>query len=150
MYTANAARNRYSASNLDGVSGPRIVVMCFDRIERDLHAAIAAIEVRDHYEANSNLGHAQDLIGELATMLDTSAWEHAGSLIALYDYLLRLLAVANLKKDPVRVNEALRHVTELGNAFRIAEREPANTATPPLRTVTDDEPAAGSRVSVQA
>lgn len=150
MYTANAARNRYSANNLDGVPGPRIVVMCFDRLERDLNAAIAAIEARDHYEANSQLGHAQDLIGELATMLDAGAWEHAGSLLALYDYLLRLLAVANMKKDPARVAEALRHVSELGNAFRAAERDMSANTAAPVEAVAGGEPVARPRVSVQA
>jgi flagellar secretion chaperone FliS len=153
MYTATDARSRYTTSNLEGVAGPRIVVMCFDRIERDLTAAIGAIERRDHYEANNALAHAQDLIGELATMLDTDAWEHAGSLLSLYDYLLRTLAVANIKKDPVMAAEALRHVRELGEAFRAAERQLAGgTSDAPAASsaaTSVDAPARG-RVSFQA
>lgn len=165
MYTAHAARNRFSAGNLEGVSGPRIVVMCFERLERDLGEAIAAIEACDHYQANTALCHAQDLIAELALMVDTGVWEHGGSLLALYDYLLRLLPVANMKKDPNRVSEALRHVVELGAAFREAERllagrTPAAAAgaegapdgvamQEPIRAA-DAEPVPARRISVQA
>jgi flagellar protein FliS len=149
MYDANAARNRFTANNLEGVSGPRIVVMCFDRLERDLTTAVAAIERRDHYEANHALGHAQDLLTELATMLDQDAWEHAASLLAIYDYLLRLLAVANMKKDAAKVHEALRHIGELAEAFRAAERETFAAAP---SAVSSDAARSGAvrRISVRA
>lgn len=149
MYTADAARNRFASGNLEGVSGPRIVVMCFDRLERDLVSAVAAIERRDHYEANRTLGHAQDLLGELATMLDTNAWAHAGSLLAIYDYLLRLLTVANMKKDAEKVHEALRHIAELAEAFRAAERATFSTPVNPAPTPAA-EPGAVGRISVRA
>jgi flagellar secretion chaperone FliS len=151
MYTATAARSRFSAGNLEGASGPRIIAMCFDRLDRDLAAALASIERRDHYETNSTLGHAQDLISELATMLDTGAWEHAGSLLAIYDYLLRILAVANAKKDAAMVQEAARHITEIGTAFREAERSitrPAPAVATQLDGVHPDP--APRRISVQA
>lgn len=147
MYTANAARNRFSAGNLEGVSGPRIVVMCFERVERDLAEAITAIEASDHYQANAALCHAQDLIAELALMVDADAWEHAGALLSLYDYLLRLLPVANMKKDPKRINEAMRHVVELGAAFREAERSLTTVAPMPR---PEAEQGTARRISVQA
>lgn len=150
MYTANAARNRFSAGNLEGVPGPRIVVMCFERLERDLSEAITAIEALDHFQANAALCHAQDLIAELALMVDADAWEHAGSLLALYDYLLRLLPVANMKKDPRRVNEALRHVVELGSAFRDAERSLATRPAAPEPAGVDADRVPVRRISVQA
>lgn len=151
MYNASAAhaRDQFSAGNLEGLSGARIVVMCFDRLERDLTVAVSAIERSDHYEANQALAHAQDLLGELATMLDPAAWEHAASLLAIYDYLLRLLAVANMKKDVVKVNEALRRIGELAEAFRAAEREafatPATALVEPAET-----PMPARRISVRA
>ena len=153
MYTATAARNRFSAGNLEGVSGPRIVVMCFDRLERDLTSGMSAIESHDHYEANSALGHAQDLLSELATMLDTGAWEHAGSLLAIYDYLLRVLAIANARKDIAMVQEAMRHVTSLGAAFREAERAMTQAAPAVVPRSDGGGQASGAeprRISVQA
>jgi flagellar biosynthetic protein FliS len=149
MYDATTARQRFSAGTLEGASGPRIIVMCFDRLDRDLAGAHAAIEGHDYFETNSLLGHAQDLLTEMAMMLDTGAWEHGGSLLAIYDYLLRLLAVANAKKDAAMVQEAQRYVTEIGDAFRAAERGLVAAPAPTIATPEPDA-AAPRRISVQA
>lgn len=120
MNTADTMLDRFNSDGAHTASGPRIVVMCFDRLDRDLAQAIAAIEQGDHFEANETLGHAQDLLGEVAAMLDLESWEHAGSLVSVYDYVLRRLATANIIKDVTLVAEAQRLVTEIGDAFRVA------------------------------
>ena len=117
-------RDRYVVDQLDTSSNAKILVLCFDRLDRDLASAQAAMERNDHYTTNEQLGHAQDLLGELATMLDVGAWDHAGSLLAVYDYVLRLLAVANIEKAPALVTEAQRLVSEIGDAFRTASTQP--------------------------
>ena len=152
MYTASAAKQRFSTGNLDGASAPRIIVMCFDRLDRDLTMAVAAIERHDYFETNNSLGHAQDLLTEMALMLDTGAWEHAGSLLAIYDYLLRLLAVANAKKDAAMVREAMRHLAEIGATFREAERGLTAAPLPAATQPADEsaEPVEKRRISVRA
>lgn len=125
MTTPDAFRDRYAAGSLQTASAPKIVTMCFDRLDRDLTTAQRAIEVSDHFGCNEALGHAQDLVAEMAEMVDLDAWEHAGSLVALYDYLLRLLAAANVQKHGAPVAEAQRIVGELGAAFRAAAEQPA-------------------------
>jgi len=125
MNSPDAARDHYAAGNLQTASASKIVTMCFDRLDRDLATARAAIDDHDHFECNDALGHAQDLVAEMVSMLDLDAWEHSGSLVALYDYLLRLLAVANMAKDTGLVAEAQRIVGELGAAFRFAAEQPA-------------------------
>lgn len=155
MYNAAVARSRFSATNVESASGPRLIVMCFDRLDRDLAGALRAMDTGDHYETNLALGHAQDLLGEMAMMLDTDAWQHAGSLLAIYDYLLRLLAVANVKKDPALVQEAARHVAEIGEAFRTAERTAATGAdttgpTPAAHGAVAGQPQQLRRISVRA
>ena len=37
-------RSRYAAGNVDGASNTKVVVMCFDRLDRDLAQARTAIE----------------------------------------------------------------------------------------------------------
>jgi flagellar protein FliS len=144
--SAVAARDRFATGSVETVSGPRIVVMCFDRLDRDLAAAQAAIERGDHFETNAALGHAQDLLGEMAAMLDVDAWEHAPALLSVYDYLLRLLAVANVTKHGGRVAEAQRIVAEIGEAFRAASWQPSSSLGPQI--VGDEgEP---RRISLQA
>lgn len=145
MYTADTMRDRYAAGNLQTASGPKLVVMCFDRLDRDLTTALRSIESGDHYETNSSLGHAQDLLGEMAAMLDIEAWEHANALLAVYDYVMRRLAQANTAKEPALVREIQSIVTEIGDGFRAAAGSLAATTVEPSE-VTGERP----RLSVQA
>jgi flagellar protein FliS len=150
----SAVRNRYVVDHLGTASNAKILTMCFDRLDRDLATAQSAIERRDHATTNDELGHAQDLLGEMAMMVDTDAWEHAGSLLSVYDYLLRILAVANIEKDASLVTEAQGILGEIGEAFRAAAIESVQMPAAPAPSVEvgadDGSVAATPRFSVQA
>jgi flagellar protein FliS len=120
MYTKNTLRDRFVDGALSTASGPRIVVMCYERLDRDLAQAIAAIEAGDRATAHDQLCHAQDLVHELSFMLDVDAWEHAGALAEIYRYVIGLLTTANVAKSTAPAIEARRLLAELGDAFRQA------------------------------
>ena len=120
MYTSNTLRQQFTDSALETASGPRIVVMCFDRLDRDLGEAIAALGESDFYRAHIALCHAQDIVHELLLMLDRGAWEHAGALAAIYEYVLRQLAAANISKSAALAAEARHLLAQLGDSFRTA------------------------------
>lgn len=130
MHSPDSLRNRFADGDLTTASGNRVVVMCFDRLDRDFATALAAIAEQDHYTTNRALGHAQDLITELAGMLDLGAWEHATTLLSVYDYLLRRLAQSNAAKDANGVNEVRRLTAELGAGFREAAAAAATAGGP--------------------
>lgn len=113
-------RSAFSAGDLDTASPARVLVKCFDRLDADLERGLAAIEIRDHETTNTQLGHAQDLLGELAGMVDVTAWEHSGALLSVYDYVLRLLAVAGMRKVAGPALEARGLLREIGDGFRFA------------------------------
>lgn len=141
-------RERFAADGLETASNTRVLVMCYDRLDRDLAAAREAICANEHFAANAALGHAQDLLGEMATMVDVDAWEHAPALLSVYDYLLRLLAVANLQKAESLVAEAQHLIGELGEAVRAAAAE---VAVPSARAVVESADGESvARLSVQA
>lgn len=151
MHSPETMLDRYAAGSLQTATGPRIVVMCFDRLDKDLTLALAAIDLDDHYEANRTLAHAQDLLTEMADMLDVDAWDHAGALLALYDYILRRLAQANSSKNPGFVIEVQQLITSLGDAFR----EAATSILTPAADLSGDpsdstDPTDRPRLSVQA
>lgn len=143
--TQHTARHQYASDRLATASNATIVCLCFERLDRDLAVAIAAMDEPDHFTANAALGHAQDLLGELAAMLDTDAWEHAGTLLSVYDYVLRLLARANVLKAPALAIEGRRLLAELGEAFADAARAAVEPTTDP-----GAGPVASERWSVQA
>lgn len=142
-------RARFATDSLATVSGPRVVVMCFDRLDRDLASAIDALGTRDLHQVNAALTHAQDLLHELAAMLDVEAWEHAATLASVYDYLIRALMVANVSKKISKIEEAQRLVRELGGAFREAAQAVAVPVAAGTRAF-DGEGAASGGFSAQA
>jgi flagellar protein FliS len=130
MYSNQALRDRFTDGGLATTPGPKIVVMCYDRLDRDLAGAIDAIDAHDIERAHELLVHAQDIVHELLMSLDLDAWQHAASLGAIYRYVIELLTRANVKKSVAEVREARRHLAELGEAFRQAANGAPATATP--------------------
>lgn len=148
--TLTQQRSAFSDGDLATASPRRVLVKCFDRLDIDLEQALEAIETNDAEAANRLLGHAQDLLGEVAGMLDVDAWQHSGDLLAIYDYVLRLLAVGNMQKAPSVIHEARRLLAELGEAFRDAAQiiEKSGTTTPPVPSApSEPEPPASSRLA---
>lgn len=131
-FSAGSQRSRFADGAIDTASGSQVVVMCFDRLERDLDGALAALEATEHEQTNALLRHAQDLLAEMVAMLDLDAWDNAVALLSVYDYLLRRLAQANTFKDAAAVREARHLIGEIGDGFRGAAAELA--ATPQATT----------------
>jgi len=117
MYQNQSKRDQFVTGGLATASGPQIIAMAFDRLDRDLAGALDAIEAKDIERAHNMLCHAQDLVTELLMMLDLDAWEHAPALASIYQFTLELLTKANLKKNPVEVSQARQLLKNLGSGF---------------------------------
>ena len=133
MYPNQILRGRFTEDGLTTASGPKIVVMCFDRLDRDIGEALAALDGNDVGRAHELLCHAQDIVHELLCMLDLGLWEHAASLASIYRYVMQLLARANMSKRQGEAIEARRLLADLGDAFRQASlglTAPAEYAAP--------------------
>lgn len=130
-------RHRFSSDALETASPAKIVVMAFDRLDRDLAGALVAIESRNVPKSHELLVHAQDLVHELLCMLDLDAWEHAPKLASIYQYVGELLTRANVYKRAAEVNEARTLLADIGDAFRQAAVSAATSPQPvsaPLTT----------------
>ncbi len=142
-------RDRFTDDSLVTASGPKVIVLCFERLVRDLDQALVSMETEDHDTTNTLLRHAQDLLTEMVAMLDVDAWEHAGALLSVYDYVLRRLALANMHKDVAAVVESRRLLSEIGDAFRTASAtvsaEAGSDATPTPVVERADAPRSNDR-----
>jgi flagellar protein FliS len=123
MLSAHTMRGKFRDGAIETASNERVIVMAFDRIDRDLAEAVQGLEDGDADRTHRTLCHAQALISELQHMLDLEVWEHAQGLFDLYDYMIRRLVAANIVKDVVPVVEVQGLVRDLGDAFRGAARE---------------------------
>ncbi|BCV20800.1 flagellar export chaperone FliS [Moorella sp. Hama-1] len=96
-----------------------LTAMLYDGLARFLYQARQAIDMQRIAEANHALLRAQDIVNYLAGTLDLN-YEISASLGDLYNFMLRRLVEANLKKDSAVVEEVLDLVKDLSAAWREA------------------------------
>lgn len=124
---APAMRERYLADSVATASPAKLLVMLFDRLILDLDRGEAALAAGDRAEANNQLCHAQEIVLELRTTLDTDAWDGAAGLAELYWFVLTELIAANVQRDPSKVKGCRDLMAPLRDAWREAALA---TATP--------------------
>ena len=117
MTTAATLRRRYTSDAVTTASPATLVVMLYSRLVKDLTVAVVGIERHDVEGAHRALIHAQEIVTELSTSLDTSVWPEGEGLRALYDFVLARLVRANTTKDAAIVTECLEIVEPLRDAF---------------------------------
>lgn len=116
-------RDRYLGDTVSTGSPQSLLVQLYDRLVLDLERAELAIAERRLDEANSCLGHAQDIIIELRSTLQVDAWEGAPGLAQLYDFCRAELVQANLAKDGDRTAGVRRLLEPLRDAWREAAQQ---------------------------
>ncbi len=122
---ASQSRAKFTNNAVTTVSPARLVVLCYDRLDRDLEEAAAAIERGARGDSHELCCHAQDIIAELLGSLDQDAWEHAGSLAGIYVWALSHLVKANIQQDAAMVREVQVVLADLREAFTNAALSPA-------------------------
>ena len=100
------SRAAYAANKYAGMSPERLVLAMFDGALRFVEQAEAAIERKAVAEKGEAIGKAVAVVAELQTALNPQAGELTEHLEALYDYVLRSLAKANIESDPKQLAEA--------------------------------------------
>lgn len=132
MYATAAARNKFMTNQVATASPALLLTMLYDRLVLDLARAEAAQREATPAAANEHLLHAQDIITELLSTLDVSAWEGAPQLSSLYGFMLTELASANVSGDADRTASVRALVEPLQEAWHGAAQQlaGAETSTP--------------------
>ena len=109
-HAAHGYARAYQAQSVLTASPGQLILMLYDGALKFLGHAKDALESteegpRRFERINTNLIKAQDIIAELKASLNMEAGEYATNLDRLYDYYLRRLFEANMKKDVKRVIE---------------------------------------------
>jgi flagellar secretion chaperone FliS len=120
MLTAYATA-QYQEMQVQTTPG-RLVVMLYDGALRFLHLALDAQKREEYVAQGTHLGRAQDIIAHLNSTLDMSVGEPAPRLRSLYNYLLERLLVANAENRADYIEEAIRLLQPLRDAWEYAER----------------------------
>jgi flagellar protein FliS len=126
--TSSHLRDRYLQDSINTASPGTLLVMLYDRLVRDLTQGEEALRTGQREQAHEQLTHAQDIVMELRTTLDTDAWEGAPALADLYGWVLLELIKANINREPDRVASCRTLIEPLRDAWREAV---ASSATGP-------------------
>jgi flagellar protein FliS len=132
---ASMIKRRYVGDSVSTASPAKLVTMLYDRLILDLDTAGAALAGRDLEGANKALIHAQEIVWELAAGLDPTKWSGGPALAALYQFILRELLEANVKKDAARAASVRELVEPLRDAWHRAAELAAAGATPGLAAI---------------
>ena len=115
-----AVRNRYVQDAVSTVTPAKLVTMLYDALTRDLQLAEQALVASDLQTAHQRLIHAQEIVLELQSGLDVSAWEGGPALMSLYSFVYRELVDANVRKDVAKVVSVHETVEPLRQAWHHA------------------------------
>ncbi|QIM21936.1 flagellar protein FliS [Phycicoccus sp. HDW14] len=74
MTTTAALRRLYTNDSVTTASPGQLVVLLYNRLVKDLNLALVGLERRDIEGSHRALRHAQEIVAELSSSLDTSVW----------------------------------------------------------------------------
>ncbi|MFD0714967.1 flagellar export chaperone FliS [Paenibacillus sp. GCM10027626] len=117
---------KYQQSSVQTASPGKLTIMLYDGAIRFVKQGVEAIESKDIEKANHNLIKAQNIIHELVASLDFQ-YPIAANLNQIYEYMLHQLITANVRKSTAPALEVLQHLTDLKEAWMIAENPAAQT-----------------------
>ncbi|OIH86765.1 flagellar export chaperone FliS [Arthrobacter sp. UCD-GKA] len=106
-------------------SPARLLTMLYDRLLVDLNRAEAAQLSGNWPAASENLVHAQSIIAELISSLNSDLWSGATQLHSLYAFSTQLLIDANIKRDPALTRQAITLMEPLRQTWHEAASAPA-------------------------
>jgi flagellar secretion chaperone FliS len=111
------ARNKFISDGVGSTPPERLLIMLYDRLVRDLDDAAIAAASADVNATHEALSHAQDIVAELHSALNSDAWAGAEPMAELYTWLADLLARANVHKSIELVAEARSLVAPLRDTW---------------------------------
>jgi flagellar protein FliS len=117
-----ALAGKYQSDGMAGSSPQQLLLAVFDRMGRDLHNAVEAIETNQVELAHRCLVNTQELVYELNLALAPDVWPAAQELRAVYEHLMQLLIDANLHKSADGVKRCIAIVEPLAETWAEAHR----------------------------
>lgn len=106
----------YKQQSLMTMTPGQMLTVVFDELIKQLSIAEIAFEDRNIPEINRTLQKSQQIINELKTTLNFD-YELSNNLNDIYNYLIRVIIDANIKKDPSEIPGTIAMVTELRDTF---------------------------------
>ncbi|MCG3199113.1 MAG: flagellar export chaperone FliS [Candidatus Omnitrophica bacterium] len=131
---ANQVHLRYQRAQVEAASPGKLIVMLYDGAIRKLIQAAGHLEEGRHEEYHVQVVKVQRILTELLSALDhEKGGEIAANLYRLYEYMIRRLTLALLRKDVELITETRGLLEELREAWvaaveKVVEPDPGREA----------------------
>ncbi|KGK86056.1 flagellar export chaperone FliS [Clostridium sp. HMP27] len=122
MY-GNNAYNAYKTNSVNFASKDQLLLMLVDGAVKFSKIGKQAIVDGDVKKAHNNLVKTQDIFYELMVTLDVGQAEAWGNqLMSIYEFIVRRLGDANIKKDITIMDEIIPLIEEVRNTWYEADK----------------------------
>lgn len=111
----------YKEQSLSTMTQGEMLKTLYDGLLKKVVQAQLGFKKNDNTLINESLIKAQLILKHLQTTLDRN-YEIANNLDALYDYCLHLIVQANIKKDAGSLDEVIKIITSLRDAYVQADK----------------------------
>jgi len=111
------AREKFADVSSTTLTPARVVVMCFERIQRDLQQAEMAIIEGRISDSHQLVAHAQEIISHLLEGIEMSDWDGADGLMSIYAWSYGELLSASIRNEAGRISRVREMLDSSGGAF---------------------------------
>ena len=111
------AYNQYLKSRIESASPLGLVVLMYEGAIKFLKLSREDFMDNDFESACEHLIRSQNIIRELQKSLDMNVKELSPKLFGLYDYMIRQLIQANIKRKVEPIDQVLHMLSELKEAW---------------------------------
>ena len=113
----NNAFAQYNTNKILTASPAELTLMLYEGAIKFCNIAIVGIEQGNIQKAHDNIMKTQKIIEEFQITLDRK-YEVAKDFDAVYNYLIMRLREANMKKDVAILEEVLKHLRTMRDAWK--------------------------------
>lgn len=107
---------KYQQQSVMTMTQGEMLTKLYDEVIKQLNATKVFNEEKDYTSANAASQKAQRILRHLDMTLDDQ-YEISGNLSALYNYFIRRLVEANIKKENEPIDEVLPMIVDLKETF---------------------------------
>ena len=126
---SNDAKRAYTESAVLTAPPERLVVMLYDGAIRFLNQSAIAMRAQNGRVFLDRVQRGEAIISELNLTLDMSQGEVAERLRAIYQFCNMHLAAATMEHDPKKIDEVVRLLSDLREAWQQIAAAPPAAAT---------------------
>ncbi|MCI1269830.1 MAG: flagellar export chaperone FliS [Ruminococcus sp.] len=112
---------KYQEQSISTMTQGELLNILYETCSKRLNSAVANIQEKKYDIANENIKKAKSILRYLDTTLDMT-YDISDNLSSLYNFFIKTLTTANMKKDSAIILEIIPMIDDLGKTFKEAEK----------------------------